>query len=121
MGSSAMARLLKTAALFVVALAIGFVAGRSVAPPRERTWHDVEVDAGLDRPIRQLHADHTPLREVIQSLADQAHANVVVNWPALEAAGIDDKVAVDLRLDDLPLRTMLARTLEHAEQGVAKL
>jgi hypothetical protein len=117
-----MRRSLRIAGMIVAVLAAGLVTGRSIVPPR--TGSQIEADAGLERPIALLHADRAPLDKVIDSLVEQSHANLVVNWRELQGVGVDAQTPVKLRLQNVTLRVALERVLEQVGQfggGTARL
>jgi hypothetical protein len=59
-----------------------------------------------------------PLSKAIDTLRAMTGVNIVVRWPALEAAGIDRKQTVDLRVANLPLQRLLELVGEVAAADV---
>ena len=73
------------------------------------------VDEALDRSLGPAKFDATPLREVIRRLAKQAGANVLVNWSALESAGVGGDLPITADVTGVKLGTAL-RELLHSLQ-----
>jgi len=102
--------------------AVGVVVGRSIAPPaRPLTREQAETDVGLDRVVADVNFNQTPLADAAAALRQQTATNLVVKWRALEAAGIDAKAPVTLRLSKLPLRRVLELLCDDAGGRTVKL
>lgn len=72
------------------------------------------VEDQLDRRVPEVKFDNTPLDAAIDALRDEAHANIVVKWRALEAKGVERKTPVSLRLRDARLSSVLLQVLRDA-------
>ena len=109
-------------ALVVVASLVGTLVGRSTAPPTQaQTTQKSYADAGIDRLLPEVRFGETPLDKVIDSLRDQSHANLAVNWGVLESAGIDRQTPITLHLTNLPVGRVLEIVGMIAGGGVVKL
>jgi hypothetical protein len=98
-------------AVLVVAVGLlGVVIGRSSAGPTSplAVVQQAEIDAGMERVVPPIDFHETPFQQVIEFLRDRTHANLVVNWPALQAAGVDRELPVTLSL----AKTSLSRVLD---------
>jgi hypothetical protein len=121
-----MRRRLVLIALIVTAGLIGTVAGRSAtvpaSPPSTRPAREAaERDAGLHRVLAEIDFRGTPLDQAVDALRDKTHANINVEWRALEAAGIDKQTPVHVRLSSLPLDHVLQILLTDVGGGTVKL
>lgn len=58
-----------------------------------------------------------PLADVFEFMRDTAGLNLFINWPALEAAGIDRSVPISIRLRNIPLSRVLDLTLSQISAG----
>jgi hypothetical protein len=58
----------------------------------------------------------TTLRAALEQLAQEAHVALYVNWPSLEAAGVEAGARVDLQAGNVPLGTALQFVLDSARQ-----
>ncbi len=68
----------------------------------------------LDRVVPEVRFDQIALADAIEFLRDLTRANFLVNWRALEAAGIERTAPVSLQLRDVPASTVLKAILESA-------
>ena len=121
-----MRRRLGLFAVVVLAGLIGTVAGRSTTvpatPPSGRPARDkAEADAGLHRIIDDIDLRDTPLDQAVDALRAKTHANIAVQWRALEAAGIDKVAAVHVHLSDLPLERVLQIVCDDIGGGTVKV
>jgi hypothetical protein len=73
-----------------------------------------EPETPLDQVIPELRCDSMPLGAVIDKLNDETHANLIVDWPSLEAAGVSKQTSIRLHLWKVPLRTALSVVLQVA-------
>src|SRR4051794_40351638 len=91
----------------------GVVVGRSAPPATTQAIASkADDDAGLNRMVASVDFKETPLDEAVDSLRDQTKTNLVVDWAALEAAGIDRKSPISVRLNKLPLSRVLEVCLD---------
>lgn len=58
-----------------------------------------------------------PLADVFEFMRDVGNLNLYVNWPALEAAGIDRSTPVSIRLRNIQLSKVLDLTLGQISAG----
>lgn len=87
------------------------VAGET-APPSARGVQDAERK--LAEVLPEVRFDDVPLEEAFEQLAESAKANLVVDWAALEGAGVDRGTLVRLHVWDLPLSRVIAVMLAAA-------
>ena len=111
-----MGRRLGFTLLIVAILGIGVVVGRAAAPVSDvatvrQAQAKAEADAGLARIVVKLDIRNTPCDEVFDLLREQTGTNLVVNWRALQAAGVNRKALVSLRVTDLPIRRVIELVL----------
>lgn len=66
----------------------------------------------LDK-IISLNNDHLTLGQVINYLRDTTGANIAVNWPALELAGLDQDSLVSVSLKKVRAEQLLRYTLDY--------
>jgi beta-lactamase regulating signal transducer with metallopeptidase domain len=82
---------------------------------------DPATRALLDRRLPQLTFDQVPLSDAIDALRTASGVNVVVNWSALEAAGVKRDAPVTARLRNVPFDKALRIVLSDAAGGKADL
>ncbi len=66
-------------------------------------------------------ADQKSIASVFEILAVQTHANILINWTALQTAGIDKNTPVTFTLTDVSCRRALRALLEQAGGTTASL
>lgn len=81
---------------------------------------DRRTAARFDRLI-DVEFDATPLTDAIAEVQRTTDTNVVVQWPALEAAGVEPDMPVRLSLRQVPARVVLQLILDHVAGGGAAL
>jgi hypothetical protein len=64
--------------------------------------------------IPKLSVNSQPLSRVLDYLARASGANVVVNWPVLEAAGVSRDTPITMNVSRVTLRKMLTLVLDQA-------
>ena len=79
------------------------------------------LDAALDKKIPELKFENVPFGDVMEFLRDVSSVNIVVNYKALEAAGIDRNAAVSMRLKDVPFSQALRVMLDDVGGATAAL
>lgn len=71
----------------------------------------------MARPLPEVKFDGAPLNAVIDFLRDVSGANIVVNWRALERAGVERNATVDVRLKNVRFDKALESVLTSAGGG----
>lgn len=61
------------------------------------------------------------LEEVVESLDTRYELNLLVEWPALEAAAIERDARIDIRLEQVPLAVLVDAVLDQAGAGEVDL
>jgi hypothetical protein len=85
-----------------------FTAGSAAGYVGERDEHTVvPAEEALDRVIPKVNLVDASLGEAIDFLRDALGCNLWVNWPSLEQQGVDESMAVELKLRDVPARRVL--------------
>jgi bla regulator protein BlaR1 len=99
-------------------------AAQSTAVPVATTTDPNEAEqtyAKFQRRLPELNVDGVTFSDVIDFLRDVTGANIAVNWKALEAAGIDGKSSIAVRLRDVSLEQALRQLLKQAGGGSVAL
>jgi hypothetical protein len=102
------------------------------APPQPPAPHTVVSDEQIEQANRaamtllqkiipEVKFDNLALLDVIDFYRDATGSNIVVNWRALEEAGIDQSAQVSLRLKDTRFETALSATLRQVGASRAAL
>jgi hypothetical protein len=81
--------------------------GNTPLPERPDQALNKPTNDALDKSIEKVRLHDEPLATAIDLLADQAHVNIVVNWKALEAGGVERTTKVNLDLSHLTIRKVL--------------
>ena len=66
------------------------------------------------RPVPSVAFDQTPIEEALRFLQNVSGVPIVVDWPALELAGVEKSTEISLELRDVPLRKVLQLALDTA-------
>ena len=74
---------------------------------------DQAMQAILDKHVPEVRFDGQPFDGVVDALRDASGANLVVNWRALEMAGLDRKASVQVRLHDVAFIKVLQAILDN--------
>jgi general secretion pathway protein D len=82
---------------------------------------EARIEELLSRRLPEVRFTDVPFRDVIEYLVDTTQANIFVNWPALEGAGVDPNAPVSLRLRNVPFRKVLQSVLDIVGGGVVNL
>ncbi|QOV88935.1 hypothetical protein [Humisphaera borealis] len=106
------------------AIALAVVAGLvTVLPP---STSDVSAQArptqgvakgAMSRRLPDVKLQNVSLGDAIEFIRDVSGANVTVNWRALEAAGVSKETPINVRLNGVSLRKVLATVLNEAGAG----
>lgn len=76
---------------------------QAATKPAAKTW-----DQALEQVQPKMEFPGIPLEQVIEFIRDAGNPNIVVDWPALETAGLNKETPVNLsHLQNVPLRTIL--------------
>ena len=75
----------------------------------------------LEEPLKEIVADMQGLEKVLNYIRDNMGGNIFVNWPALQAAGIDRNTPVSVNLREVPFRKALTTVLAQVGGGKADL
>ncbi|NNM84790.1 MAG: hypothetical protein HKL96_03415 [Phycisphaerales bacterium] len=78
---------------------------------------DQEVERRLAANVHHIVANQTPFENVIDTLRSETGTNIVVNWSALEAAGVEKTTPVTLTLRDVPFKKVLQTVLQQVQGG----
>ncbi len=118
-----MKRAAKGTLLFAAGAVFGIVGAWRLVPRPEPLppYQRVEEDAGLDRVIASVRFDATKFADAIHSIAQQTHANILLDTRSLEAAGVDKDAPVTFALHDVRLRTVLREILDSVGGQTTKL
>ncbi len=71
----------------------------------------------VNRRAGKVEFDKVALSDVFDHLRETTGVNLYVNWPALEAAGVDPSAAVSLKLNGIRVRVMLDLVLKQVGNG----
>ncbi len=82
---------------------------------------DAKVMALLQKTLPEVNVSAIPFSDVVDFLRDVTGANIVVNWRAFEAVGVDRNTPITLRLKDITFEQVLMHLLRDAGGGTAKL
>ena len=75
------------------------------------------TSASLSRNLPEMKFDGVALADAIDFLRDVTAANIVVNWRALEGAGVTRDTLVNLQLRNVSLKKALSLLLSEASAG----
>lgn len=89
----------------------------------ERQTSDAErsTQAALDRKVPEINFDGAPFSDVIDFLRDQTSQNILVDWRAMEAAGVDRNAPVSARMRNVSAGKALRIILDHVGGDTVKL
>src|SRR5687767_4917922 len=95
--------------------AIGMLSVSLVAPESQAARGT--TSRSLGRTLPEMNFDGVALTDCIDFLRDITAANIVVNWRALEGAGVTPDTLVNLKLRSVSLRKALSLLLSEAGGG----
>lgn len=84
----------------------------SPAPARAGT-----TNRQLDATLPELRLDGVALSDAVDFLRDISDANIIVNWKALEEAGVSRDTPVTVHLREISLRKAISLVLSEASGG----
>src|SRR6266550_4175225 len=79
---------------------------------------NAQTRAQLDRVLPAVNFANVTLKDAIDFLRDVSGSNIHVNWKAIEAAGITQDTAINIKLRQVSLRKVLGLLLSEASGGV---
>ena len=79
---------------------------------------NAQTRAQLDRVLPAVNFSNVTLKDAIDFLRDVSGSNIHVNWKAIEAAGITQDTAINIKLRQVSLRKVLGLLLSEASGGV---
>ncbi len=85
----------------------GVLFGHGVIRYQEAIKEREHRDGGMSRKIAKVEFRETSLERAVEQLHHESHANISVNWHALETAGVDRTARVTLQLKEIALRRVL--------------
>jgi hypothetical protein len=85
-----------------------------VSAVRVNSGAPINARRALGMTLGELHVDNVAVVKVIDYLRTTSGANIVVNWKALEAAGVSRDAPVSLEVRGLTLRKALQLVLDQA-------
>ena len=77
------------------------------------SYDEAAIEKSLDKTLPEVKFDQVALSDVMDFFREQSGANLIVNWKALEAAGIDRSAEVSIRLKNVTLRQALDHILSN--------
>jgi hypothetical protein len=84
------------------------IASPVAAAPAEQSAPRVQTASrGLATLVSEFDVHDTALRDVIEQLRQLSGTNLIVNWPALEAAGVTPDQTITLRLQNVSVDRIL--------------
>ncbi len=78
---------------------------------------DVSMNVAMQLRVPNVELANVPLDDVFEFMRDVAGLNLYVNWPALEAAGIDRSAPVALKLRNIKMGKVMDLALSQASAG----
>lgn len=104
--------------LLLLILIASPLAARAEAPASQPATEESPAASKLDTTLADVNFDSVPLGKALERLAEQGHANLVVDWEDLEAAHVWPDQSINLRLRGVSLKTALSVLLEVAGPDV---
>lgn len=105
-----------------VALLVALLCGGAEVPGPVEPQSPAPVPATrptiLGLTLADLQFKSVPLEAAIEELRDRTHANIVVEWKQLEAAGVEPTAPVRVRLWDVTLDKALRIVLDDVDQNL---
>jgi len=78
---------------------------------------NAQTRAQLDRVLPAVNFSNVTLKDAIDFLRDVSGSNIHVNWKAIEAAGITQDTAINIKLRQVLLQKVLGLLLSEASGG----
>ena len=101
---------------FALTAAAGALSLALIASPTSGA-KPARASASLNRNLPEMKFDGIALAECVDFLRDITGANIVVNWRAIEAAGVTRDTMVNLNLRNITLKKALSLMLAEASAG----
>jgi Flp pilus assembly secretin CpaC len=89
--------------------------------PDQESAANRAVRQRLDEELNEISADQQGFEKVVGYLQTSTGTNIIVNWKALEGAGIDRNAAVTVNLKKVPFRKALTEILNEVGGATAAL
>ena len=71
----------------------------------------------LEQVVPEIRFNGVAFKDCIEFLRDVTNANIVVNWKAVEAAGVSQDSPINIRVREVTLRKALEMTISEASGG----
>jgi hypothetical protein len=85
--------------------------------PRTDRLINKPMNEALDKDVAKFTANGTPLKRALESLAKDAHLDMVVNWDALAKEEVKPDAPVSMDLAQMPARKVLKNILDQVGQN----
>src|SRR5271170_7271291 len=99
-------------AAFGASVAVGADSGATTLP--DYAHAPASAREALDEVMPQVNMDGVTLSRAMDFFRSASGANLIVDWPTLEAAGVSKDAQITLQVHDLPLRKLLELALNQA-------
>ena len=71
----------------------------------------------VDQVVPEIKFNGSSLKDCLEFFRDATNANIVVNWKAVEAAGVSQDTPINMRVRDVTLRKALSMLVSEASGG----
>lgn len=78
---------------------------------------EVNMDRAMQMRVPAVEFSGVPIDDIFSFMRDVANLNLYVNWPALEAVGIDRSTPIQLKLRNIRMGKVLDLALNQASAG----
>ena len=106
-------------------LAIGSTSFLHAGPPvtggANARGSDISMNGAMRSRVPAVEFANVPLEDVFDFMRDVAQLNLYINWPALEAAGVDRSAPVQLKLRNIRMGKVLDLALNQVSAGGVEL
>ena len=104
-------------------LATVFLPGEILSPATEPTTTraPLNIETTLAKELPKIDATEQPVEKLFNFLRDEGNMNLVVNWQALEAAGITRQTNATLHLEKVPFEQAVRALCEVVEPKGTRL
>jgi hypothetical protein len=94
-------------ALLLFGMIAGVLFGHGLIRYQEAIKDQEHRDGGMSKKLAKVEFRETTLEQAVEQLHHETHANISVNWHALELAGIERTARVTMQLKEISLRRVL--------------